>query len=505
MFMERIESKRACAGIAWSFVLVASGCIQVGPDYAPPAVPLADAWINSTPSVTIAPGADPASWWERFGDPVMHHLVELARERNPSLRAAGLRVLEARARRGIAVGGLFPQSQDATASYQETRISELRPNAFPGIDLTTDDWRAGFDAAWEIDLWGRFRRSVESADASLLGAEASREDVLVSLVAEVASNYVQLRTLERRLTVARENVAVQSRGFEIADARYRGGAVTALDASQAASLLAETKALIPELEGAIRKTRNTLSILLGLPPSDLASELSGEHPIPVAPADLAIGVPADLLRARPDVRAAERALAAQSAQIGVATAALYPHLSLVGSLGFEAEHVADVADGRALTHFGGPSVRWAILNYGRISNAVRVEDARYQQALAAYESTVLAAQAEVENALASLAAARGRVTELERAAQAARRAVELAGLQYKEGAVDYTRVLDTQQVLVAVEDRLAASQGDVALGITALYKALGGGSASMPVGRVDAVPPVTPEEVTGWRSWLPNW
>ncbi len=503
--MDQTEPKRSRAWIAWSLAVVASGCVKVGPDYAPPTPPVAQAWWTPAPSVAVTPGADPTTWWLRFGDPVMHHLIELADQRNPSLRAAGLRVLEARARRGIAVGGLFPQTQAASASYQETRISELRPNSFPGIDLTTDDWRAGFDAAWEIDLWGRFRRAVESADAALLEAEASRQDVLVSLVAEVASSYVQLRTLERRLAVARENVQVQSRGFEIADARYRGGAVTALDASQAASLLAETKALIPELEGAIRKTRTTISILLGMPPSDLASELGGERPIPVVPADLAIGLPADLLRARPDVRAAERALAAQSAQIGVAVAELYPHLSLVGSLGLEAEHLDDLGDGRALEHFGGPSVRWAILNYGRIANDVRVEDARYQQALAAYEGTVLAAQAEVENALAGLTAARGRVAELETAAAAARRAVELAGLQYREGAVDYTRVLDTQQVLVAVEDRLATSHGDVALGITALYKALGGGRMPSSGERPDVVPPATPEEVTGWRSWLPSW
>lgn len=454
--------------------LVGAGCIKVGPDFEPPAAPVNDAWVTPATDVAVRGGADPAGWWQGFGDPTLHHLVALAYERNPTLRAAGFRVLEARARRGVAIGNLFPQSQEASASYQELRISEQRANSFPGIDLTTDDWRVGFDAAWELDLWGRFRRAIEAADAGLLQAEASRQDVMVSLAAEVAANYVQFRTLEHRLAVARENVDVQSRGYQIADARYRGGAVTALDANQAAALLAETRALIPELEAVRRETRTNLSILLGMPPSDLASEVPESGPIPAAPASITVSVPADLLRQRPDVRAAEQALAAQSAEIGIAKSELFPHLSLVGHVGLEAEHVADLTDGGAFEHFGGPSVRWAILNYGRIWNDVRVEEARYQQALASYEGTVLGAQAEVEVALARLEGARGRVLDLDKATSAAAHAVELASLQYREGAVDYTRVLDTQQALVVVQDRLAVARGDVALGVTALYKALGG-------------------------------
>lgn len=471
---------RISIGPAAAAMLLAAGCIKVGPDFQPPPPPVAEAWVTPATDVMVRAGADPAEWWQTFGDPTLHHLVALAYERNPSLRAAGFRVLEARARRGIAIGSLFPQSQEASASYQELRISEKRANSFPGIDLTTDDWRVGFDAAWELDLWGRFRRAIEAADAGLLQAEAARQDVMVSLAAEVAANYVQLRTLEHRLSVARENVDVQSRGYQIADARYRGGAVTALDASQAAALLAETKALIPELEAVRRETLTNLSILLGMPPSDLANEVPQSGPIPPAPASIAVTLPADLLRQRPDVRAAEQALAAQSAAIGIATSELFPHFSLVGHIGLEAEHVADLTDGGALEHFGGPSVRWAILNYGRIWNNVRVEEARYQQALASYEGTVLGAQAEVEVALARLEGARGRVADLDTATAAATRAVDLASLQYREGAVDFTRVLDSQQALVVVQDRLAVARGDVALGVTALYKALGGAFPAQP-------------------------
>ncbi len=483
----RLKSRRlpgapASKPVLGLVTLLAAGCLEVGPDYVPPEPPLNSGWVSGgTEPVQVEPESDPGAWWSSFGDPTLHRLVDTAYRRNPSLRAAGMRVLEAQAQRGIAFGDLFPQTQEATGAYRETRYSARAANQVPGADRTIDDWQVGLDAAWEIDLWGGFRRAVEAADAGWLAAQATRDDVLVTLVGEVAANYIQLRTLEERLRVAQENVEIQSKGYEIADARYRGGAVTALDASQSASLLADTRALIPALEASIRQSKTNLSILLGLPPSDLASELGGPAPIPRAPERIAVGLPAELLRRRPDVRAAERNLAAQSAQIGVATAYLYPQFSLTGQLGLEAEHVADLGDGAAFEHFGGPSVRWAILNYGRISSNVRVQDARFQALLADYESVVLRAQGEVENAMAGLDGSRRRVADLEQSEAAARRAVQLASLQYQEGAVDFTRVLDSQQALVGVQDRLATSKGDVALAVTALYKALGGGLTEVPI------------------------
>jgi NodT family efflux transporter outer membrane factor (OMF) lipoprotein len=460
-------------------LLVLAGCM-IGPNYARPVAPTASAWIASesapvAPDGTVPPAPALTAWWTVFNDPILTDLVVTAYHQNPSLRTAGARVLEAQARRGIAIGGLFPQSQEAFGDYRRVGASNARANTAVG-DHFFNDWQAGFDAAWELDVWGRFRRGIESADAALLASVASYDDVLLSLIAEVSANYIQLRTLEQRLDVARNNVAIQERSFGIADQKYQAGEVTALDSAQARALLEDTRALIPDLETGIRQTENTLSILLGMPPRQLDDLVGARRAmIPVPPASVALGVPADLLRRRPDVRVAERTLAAQSAQIGVAKSDLLPRFALVGTVSVAAEDFPDLFEGRSFENFGGPSVRWAILNYGRITNNVRVQDARFQAQIGAYETTVLRAQAEVESALAQYLGTQQRLAALDRSVAAASKAVELADIQYREGAYDYTRVLDTQQFLVTEEDRLVATKGSVALALTALYKALGGG------------------------------
>jgi NodT family efflux transporter outer membrane factor (OMF) lipoprotein len=466
----------AAAGTA----LALAGCM-IGPDYVRPKAPTAEQWIEAERAPTApAPASPPAAtervdWWNVFDDPLLTWLVETAYRQNPTLRTAGARVLEAQARRGIAIGGLFPQQQEAFGDYRRVALSNGRANQGAG-DHFFGDWQAGFDAAWELDVWGRFRREIESTDAELLASIASYDDVLLSLIAEVSANYIQLRTLEQRLDVARQNVAIQERSFGIADDKYQAGEVTALDSSQAAALLEDTRALIPDLESGIRQTENTLSILLGIPPRKLDDWLGARRAlIPVPPPAVALGVPADLLRRRPDIRVAERTLAAQSARIGVAKADLLPRFALVGTISVAAEDFPDLFEGRSFENFGGPSVRWAILNYGRITNNVRVQDARYQAQIGEYETAVLRAQAEVESALAAYLGAQQRLAALDRSVAAATKAVNLADIQYREGAYDYTRVLDTQQFLVAEEDRLVATKGAVALQLTALFKALGGG------------------------------
>ncbi len=465
-------------------LLALAGCMMIGPNYKRPPAPTADGWMegptaNAAAPIanTTAPAPAPESpeWWAVFADPILVSLVETAYHQNPDVRAAGARVLEAAARRGIAIGGLFPQQQEAFGDYRRVGTSNKRANQQAG-DHYFNDWQAGFDAAWEIDLWGKFRRDIESADADLLGQIASYDDVLLSLIAEVAANYIQLRTLEQRLDVAHANVTIQERGYKIANDKYQAGEVTALDAEQALSLLEDTRALIPDLETSIRQTENTLSILLGIPPRDLTDLVGARRAqIPRPPATVALGVPADLLRRRPDVRVAERQLAAQSAQIGVAKADLLPHFSLVGTVSVAAEDFPKMFEGRSFENFGGPSVRWAILNYGRITNNVRVQDAKFQEFIATYESTVLRAQADVESELAAYLGAQERLAALERSVASATKAVDLAEIQYREGAYDYTRVLNTQQFLVSEEDRLVATKGTVGLALTALYKALGGG------------------------------
>jgi len=465
----------ACAALGAGLLL--AGCM-IGPNYVRPTAPTAAGYLDNpavVPTATDAPAPDLATWWTVFDDPILTALVEQAYRQNPSLKAAGARVLEAQARRGIAIGGLFPQQQQAIGDYRRVSISNARANQGAG-DHFFSDWQAGFDAAWEIDLWGRFRRGIESADAELLAQIASYDDVLVALVAEVSANYIQLRTLEERLDVARANVKLQERSFGIADEKYRAGEVTGLDSAQAASLLEDTRAQIPTLEAAIRQTENTLSILLGVPPRNLDDLVGARRAqIPHPPTTVGVGVPADLLRRRPDVRVAERKLAAQSAQIGVAKSDLLPRFALVGTVSVAAEDFPDLFEGRSFENFGGPSVRWAILNYGRITNNVRVQDARFQGLIADYESIVLRAQAEVENALAAYHGTQQRLDALARSVTAASRAVELAEIQYREGAYDYTRVLNTQQFLVVEQDRLADTKGSVALALTAVYKALGGG------------------------------
>jgi NodT family efflux transporter outer membrane factor (OMF) lipoprotein len=452
-----------------------SGCFMIGPDYTRPEVATSRDWMDARDDRTVQPGSPADSaWWTTFDDPVLDSLVALAYRQNPTLRAAGARVLEALARRGIAVGTLFPQVQEGFGAYQRSELSENR--AVPAaIDSGFSDWQLGFDAAWELDVWGRLRRNIESADAAVLATVASYDDVLVSLIAEVASNYVLLRTFEEGLAVTRTNVAIQERSFEIADAKFRDGAVSRLDSLQAASLLEDTRSQIPGFEANVRQATNNLCVLLGMPPRDLQDILGGERPIPNAPSSVAVGVPADLLRRRPDVRRAERELATQSAQIGIAKADLLPIFSLTGTIELAAEDFTDLFKGDSFEGFGGPSFRWAILNYGRIANNIRVQDARYQALIGDYENTVLQAQGEVENAIAAFLGAQRQVDHLGRSVDAARDAVEVADIQYREGAADYTRVLNTQQVLVSEQDRLVRTRGTVALSLTALYKALGGG------------------------------
>jgi NodT family efflux transporter outer membrane factor (OMF) lipoprotein len=467
--------RRAGARSLALLALVAlSGCMMIGPDYERPPAPLASEWITRGAG-DFAPPAEPIGpWWESFGDPILTDLIVEAYRQNPSLEAAGVRVVEAAARRGIAIGTIYPQMQNAVGGYRRVVASEN--TSFVPPDRSFNDFLLGFDVAWELDVWGGFRRGIESADAELLASVADYDDVLVSLLAEVAFNYIGIRTAQEALAVARENAEIQRSGFNIATRRAEEGAVTDVDPAQAATLLYRTEAQIPLFEAQIDAQAATLSALLGVPPRRV-EEILGEAPapIPIPPDEIAVGIPADLLRRRPDVRRTERLVAAQSAQIGVAKADLLPHLSLVGSINLHAEDAAKFFEGRSFEAFGGPTFSWAILNYGRITNNVRVQDARYQALVNDYTTSVLGAQAEVESALAAHRGARLRTASLRESATAAAKVVDLTGRQYREGAVDFTTVLLSQQFLVEQQDLLVASRGQEALTMVTLYKALGGG------------------------------
>jgi len=454
--------------------LVLSGCMMIGPDYQKPTVPVADDWLPRDAKM-IEPGAEPIGpWWETFDDPILTDLIVEAYRQNPSLEAAGVRVMQAVANRGIAIGTLFPQTQTAFGSYSRTTVSEN--TFFVPPERSYDQFMAGFDVAWELDVWGKFRRGIESSDAELVASLASYDDVLVSLLAEVATNYIGLRTAQAQLEVARQNTAIQRNSFDIARRRAEAGAVSDVDPNQAASLLYNTEAQIPLFQADVEQLAAVLSALIGTTPQQVETLVGAQPvPIPAPPATIAIGFPADLLRRRPDVRRSERTLAAQSAQIGVAKADLLPHFQLVGTVALDAIKAKNFFEGRSFEGFGGPQVSWAILNYGRISNNVRVQDAAFQALVNDYTATVLAAQAEVESAAADHRGAVERTLKLRDSVKAAQKVVDLVGLRYTEGAVDFTTVLVAQQFLLEQQNLLVASEGQQAQTVVTLYKALGGG------------------------------
>jgi NodT family efflux transporter outer membrane factor (OMF) lipoprotein len=457
-----------------------TGCTMLGPDFETPDAPVAPSWQPVEGEGISTVSSDHAQWWTTFEDETLNRLIDTAVKQNLPLQISGIRIFEARAQLGIAAGSQYPQTQLAAGGIGHIEQSENQPNASPLLDDSFRTVDIGFDAAWELDIWGRFRRGVEAADANLMAEVAGYDDALVSLTAEVASAYVAIRTFEARLAIARENVAIQERSLKIATVRFENGATTRLDVEQAKTLLANTRASIPDLEIGLRRARNALSILLGLPPGELGGIEDNEAKIPEAPLEIAIGIPADLIRRRPDIRRAELQAAAQSALIGIAKADLYPQFSLSGTVGLRASDtgvsdLGDLFDGDSLQAGFGPSFQWNILNYGRITNAVRVEDARFQQAVVSYRNAVLEAAREVEDALVAFVRGKQRVEFLKASVDAARRSVDLALIQYRDGAVDFTRVLDTQTFLVGQQDTHTAARGRVVRDLIATYKALGGG------------------------------
>ncbi len=446
---------------------------KVGPNYCRPAAATAEQWIDANdPNVKSEPANDVA-WWQTFHDPVLDSLVELAYQQNLTLRVAGLRIMEARAQRGIAAGGLFPQSQDAFGSFTRTGLSANTLNSPP--TRFYDEWQLGSGLAWELDFWGRFRRAIEAADANLDASIENYDDVLVLLLSEVAQNYTDLRTAEQRLEYARKNAETQRSSLNLADVKFRNGATTRLDVTQGQSNLSQTEATIPPLEAARRQAANQLCILLGMPPQNLDEILGGRRVIPTASPQVAVGIPAELLRRRPDIRRAEREVAAQSARIGIATSDLYPHFSIAGSLYLDSANFSNLFDGDSLAGNVGPSFRWDVLNYGRLRNNIRVQDARFQELAVTYQNLVLQANAEAENALVGFLKAQQQVKYLAESVSAAEQSVGLVRDQYDAGKTDFNRVLTVEQTLTQQQDQWAVAQGSVAQSLIKVYKALGGG------------------------------
>jgi NodT family efflux transporter outer membrane factor (OMF) lipoprotein len=486
-----------------AFGLVNSGCAPVGPDFVAPEIAAPDQWTQPVEQGLEATRSDPVRWWRMFDDPVLDDLVDSAQHGNNNLEIAGLRVLEARAQLGVATGQQYPQTQ--LAFGDATYIS---PANNSGVTSNFWQYTAGVTAAWEIDFWGRFQRGIESADAAFLASIAAYDQALVLLSASVVDAYTVVRATQEQLRISRENVTLQKRSYDIAEVLYRNGADSELDMQQAHTLLLATKATIPALEVSLKQARNALSTLLGLRPGAVDQLLTDPHGIPAIPDNISIGFPADMLRRRPDVRQAELQAMSQNALVGFAEADLYPNFSLVGSIGLASggpgdSDFGDLFDADALTFSIGPSLVWPFLNYGRIKNSVRVQDARLQQALVNYRETVLQAAREAEDAMAGFIGTRAQATILAETVTSAQRSNELSTLRYQEGFSDYQRVLDSQQALFTQQQRYVSTRGDTVRNLIALYKALGGGWESREgLPRINPGTRDTMQERTDWGDLI---
>jgi len=481
-----------------------TGCM-VGPNFQRPRATVPANWLESGDGRVSTESASYRSWWSAFDDPTLDRLIEQAYRENLSLRQAGVRVLQARAELGIAVGEIFPQTQQGVGSVQYSRLSD-RTVASVASNGSVTYWQSqiGAQASWELDFWGKIRRGIESADAGLLSTLADYDNTLVTLTADVANAYIAIRTAEERIRIARENVETQEESLKIAEARFTYGTGTQLDVEQARTALLNTLASIPTLETQLRQTRDALSVLLGMPPSELSDLLAGPAGIPASPRQVIVGIPADLLRRRPDLRSAELQAAAQSAQIGVAKADLFPAFTLIGNLVFLSTDLgkfklSDMFSWGSRSMQLGPSVQWNILNYGQITNDVRARDARFQQLLIAYQNAVLSAQRDVEDNLVAFLRAQDRADLLARSVTSARAAVALAVLQYREGVTDFTTVLTAQQALLSQQDSLASTLGTISTSLVGVYRALGGGW-EIREGQ-DLVPPEIKAEMQRRTNW----
>ena len=456
-----------------------SACV-VGPDYRPPQLPAPDEW-HSQPQTGVRPdSADSptlASWWTVLDDPTLNQLIERALAENKTVKQAMARVAESRARRRISGAALWPSvNSSAGASRSDSDRSTAAASAF-GADETYD---AGLDAAWEIDLFGGNRRALEASTAQLGATEADLRDVLITLLGDVTLSYVNVRTTQSRLTYAERNLESQREVVDITGWRAEAGLATVLDVEQAKSSYAQTQAALPSLESNLEAAKNRLAVLTGQQPGALEAVLTERKAIPVAPVEIVAGVPADVMRRRPDIRSAERRLAAQTAQVGVATAQLYPSLSLNGSISVTAGSASDLFSGAPESNRYGLSLNMPIFRAGALRQNVVAQNALVDQAMASYEETVLAAYEEVENALTDWINEQRRHRSLLDAAASARLASELALMQYNSGLVDFQTVLTADRQLISTEDALAVSDGELTSNLVRLYKALGGGWSVYP-------------------------
>jgi len=468
----RLRTVLACAITLGALGI--AGC-TVGPDYQRPRVNMPGNWVGATTkpttqptthtSITIPQPAEMREWWKAFHDATLDSLIARALESNLDLQSAELRVRQARAARAVVASGLWP-SVDASASYRRSRS---------GGGGSADLYQAGFDASWEIDVFGGVRRSVEAANADIAAAIEDRRDVLVTLLSEVALNYMDLRGFQRQIAIAQKNLETERRSLDLTRRRFAGGFVSGLDVANAEADVASNESRIPLLEQNVQQVIYALSVLLGREPAALLDELSTHAPIPTTPPAVPVGLPSELLLRRPDIRAAEARVHAATARIGVATADLFPRFSLTGSLGTSGNQPKDLVQWDNRFWSIGPSVSWPIFNAGRVRANIGVQTAIQEETLVAYRSTILTALGDVESALVAYAKEQQHQASLIAAVAANRRAVDLATQLYTQGQTNFLDVLLAQRSLLGSEDALVQSERTMATNLIALYKALGGG------------------------------
>lgn len=456
-----------------SAVFMLGGC-AAGPDYQEPETIMPAEWQYSLGNADCDSSAKLGDWWEDFDDPQLNMLVEAALEENLDLENAYLAIAESRAVRDFTAGQYYPNI-DLAGSYRRIRESEKTYAGSAMAVSAFDNYSVGFDSSWEIDVFGKIKRSVQSAQAGLEATAYQYYYTRLSLISEVARAYTQLRTVQRRITLANKNVQTQQETLKLTRDRYQAGLAPELDVSQAQQNLANTKSQIPPLKQAKIEAENRLAVLVGKFAGTVEMPMQSEPRIPRPPENIKTVLPAELLRRRPDIRIAERRLAAQSAKIGVAAADLYPRFSISGTFAFDAEKVSDLGDFASRNYSFGPSVRWNIFDGERIKNTVKIEKIRSSQAMLDYDNTVLKAVEEVENALAGYALETERMKQLEKSVAAAQKSVKLVRDLYKNGLTDFQNVLDTQRTLFNQQDSLAQSRGQTVINLIALYKAIGGG------------------------------
>ena len=468
----KTETGRIMKGMRFFFpfiVLSLSSCVTVGPNYKSPTMNMPDKWHTDL-SENLKPGTDKSAlvnWWKSFNDPLLNDLIKRAVANNLTVKQALTSLKESRLRRGISKADLYP-SVSSSASATRSRSS----------DRSSDSYQIGVDSSWEIDLFGGIKRSIEASDADVESAKESLNDAIVSLTAEVALNYVQLRSYQAQLAVTLSNLKTQQETNEIVTWRYKAGLVTELDLKKSEYTLEQTRSQIPDLQSRIDQDQNGIAVLLGVNPGVLKDELSPVKPVPVLTNEIKTGIPADLLRQRPDLRKAERDLAAQTARIGVAVSDLYPKITLSGSISVSSSSTGSLFNSDSLSRSIGPSISWPVFRAGAIKQNVEVQSTIAERLLVQYKALVLSAVEDVENALSSCMYEEMKRDSLKKAADAAGRALDLSRMQYSSGLVDFQTLLEAQRTLLSLQDQVTQNEAQITINYINLYKALGGGWSS---------------------------